>query len=61
MEGESSKLLNAATEELLAKSPPPMNSMLEKEENEVALERREARQKMTVANVPPTTPCMCHS
>jgi len=33
-----------------------MNSMLEKEERQVAVERRQARQNMTAVNVPPTTP-----
>jgi len=56
VEAEREKMLDAAAKELQERSPPPMNSMLEKEERQVAVERREARQKMTVADVPPTTP-----
>lgn len=61
VEAEREKMLDAAAKELQERSPPPMNSMLEKEERQVAVERREARQKMTVADVPPTTPCMYDS
>ena len=51
------KQLGTAANELREQSPLPMNSMLEKEERQVAVERRQARQKMTAVNVPPTTPC----
>ena len=48
-----------ATEALVIwdKTPLPMNSMLQKEDRKVAVERRQARQKMEVVNVPPSTPC----
>ena len=47
LEAENTKQLGAAANELRDKAPLPMNSM----------ERRQARQKMEVVNVPPTTPC----
>ena len=49
--------VGAAANELRDKTPLPMNSMLQKEDRTVAVERRQARQKMEVVNVPPTTPC----
>ena len=58
MEAESKHTLADAAKELQDKSPPPMNTMLEKEDRKAALERRDVRQKMVVVNVPPTTPCM---
>ena len=42
-EAESSKFLDVAA--------APMNSMLEKEDRKVARERRQAKQKMTVATI----------
>ena len=49
--------VGAAANELRDKTPLPMNSMLQKEDRKVAVEGRQARQKMEVVNVPPTTPC----
>ena len=43
MEGESSKFLDVAA--------APLNGMLEKEDRKVARERRQAKQKMTVATI----------
>lgn len=57
MEAENTKQLGAAANELRDKAPLQMNSMLQKEDRKVAVERRQARQKMEVVNVPPTTPC----
>ena len=57
MEAENTNQLGAAANELRDKTPLPMNSMLQKEDRKVAVERRQARQKMEVVNVPPTTPC----
>lgn len=34
-----------------------MNTMLEKETRESALDKRQKRKKIVVKNVPPTTPC----
>ena len=49
------ELVNAATE-LKDKTPPPMNVMVEKQSRVEALKKKEARSKMVVQNVPPTTP-----
>ena len=57
MEAENTKQLGAAANELWDKTPLPMSSMLQKEDRKVAVERWQARQKMEVVNVPPTTPC----
>ena len=55
--------LNASKEELVSavtelkdKSPPPMNVMVEKQSRVETLKKKEARSKMVVQNVPPTTP-----
>ena len=37
-------------------TPPPMNSMLEKESKSDALKKRNDRSRKIVENVPPTTP-----
>ena len=50
MEAESSKFLDVAA--------APMNAMLEKEDRKVARERRQAKQKMTVAAI--TRHCTMH-
>ena len=54
-------MLDAASKELQDRSPPPINSMLNKKGRKVAVKGREAKQNMEVANVPPTTPCICNS
>lgn len=60
LEAENTKQLGAAANELRDKAPLPMNSMLQKEDGKVAVEQRQARQKMKVVNVLPTTPCKLH-
>lgn len=45
--------LKAATIKLQEMTPAPMNSMLEKQPREEALEKRAKRMKMTVEDVPP--------
>lgn len=45
--------LKAATIKLQEMTPAPMNSMLEKQPREEALEKRARRMKMTVEDVPP--------
>lgn len=45
-----------AAEKLKEKSPAPMNEMLQKEPRDVALKKKDDRSKMTVKDVPPTTP-----
>lgn len=47
--------LKAATIKLQEMTPAPMNSMLEKQPREEALEKRAKRMKMTVEDVPPTS------
>lgn len=49
--------LGDAVKELTAMTPLPMNTMLDKETRENALDSRQKRKKMVVKNVPPTTPC----
>ena len=46
-----------AVRELKEMTPLPMNTMLDKETRESALDARQKRKKMVVKNVPPTTPC----
>ena len=54
--GASKDELKAAAKELKDKTPPPMNTMWEKQSRGDALEKKEARSKMVTQNVPPTTP-----
>ena len=54
--GANKDELKAAAKELKDKTPPPMNTMIEKQSRGDALEKREARSKMMTQNVPPTTP-----
>lgn len=61
MEAENAKQLGAAANELQDQSPLPMNSTMQKEDRQVAVERRQARQKMAVVHVPPTTPCKVYA
>ena len=49
----SKEELKAATIKLQELTPAPMNSMLEKQPREEALEKRAKRMKMTVEDVPP--------
>lgn len=49
--------LSDAARELREMTPLAMNSMLEKETPESALDKRKKRKEMEVKNVPPTTPC----
>ena len=54
--GTSNDELQVAVKELKDKTPPPMNTMMEKQSRSDALEKRAARSKLTTQNVPPTTP-----
>ena len=47
--------MKSAAEKLKAMTPPPMNSMLEKESRTDAVQKRVDRSKRTVEDVPPTT------
>lgn len=49
--------LGNAVRELKEITPLPMNTMLDKETRESALDSRQKRKKMVPKNVPPTTPC----
>ena len=49
--------LGSAVRELKEMTPLPMNTMLDKETRESALDSRQRRKKMVPKNVPPTTPC----
>lgn len=46
---------------LIAVTPEPMNGMLEKQNREEAIHKRDTRQKIALEakEVPPTTPCNC--
>ena len=48
--------LSKAKKELQEKTPAPMNTMLTKQTSSDALQKHEARKKMTTDNVPPTRP-----
>ena len=54
--GTSNDELEVAAKELKDITPPPMNTMMEKQSRSDALEKRAARSKLTTQNVPPTTP-----
>lgn len=47
--------LSAAAMKLKEMAPAPMNSMLDKQPREEAIEKRAKRMKMTVEDVPPTS------
>ena len=47
--------LSAAALKLKEMAPAPMNSMLDKQPREEAIEKRAKRMKMTVEDVPPTS------
>lgn len=49
------KELDAAALQLKEMAPAPMNSMLEKQPREEAIEKRARRMKMTVEDVAPTS------
>ena len=55
MEASKDNLKDAA-KELKEKTPPPMNTMLQKQPRPEALQKRDARSKMVTDNIPPTTP-----
>ena len=55
MEASKNQLKQAA-QELKEKTPPPMNTMLQKQPKEEALQKKAARSNMVTENVPPTTP-----
>lgn len=52
----SKENLKDAASNLQEKTPAPMNTMLEKQPREEALQNRAERSKMVTKDVPPTTP-----
>ena len=48
--------LEEAARKLKNMTPPPVNTMLQKQPREEAIEKRSKRAKMVVEDVPPTTP-----
>ena len=52
----SKKALKDAATKLTAKTPVPMNRMLERQPQEEAIQKRVERKKMKAEDVPPTTP-----
>ena len=52
--------LDDAASRLKRMTPAPMNSMLKKQPRGEAIEKREKRKSMVVADVPPTTPGTCY-
>lgn len=53
--GSTKKELDAAAMQLKEMAPAPMNSMLDKQPREEAIEKRARRMKMTVEDVAPTS------
>ena len=51
-----SKRLEGAIEELQKQTPPPMNTMLDKQSREEAIAKKKARDSMTMVDVLPTNP-----
>ena len=51
-----SKRLEGAIEELGKQTPPPMNTMLDKQSREEAIAKKKARNSMKLVDVPPTNP-----
>ena len=55
-EAIENKTLQDAIDELKKQTPPPMNTMLDKQLREEAIAKKKARDSMTLVNVPPTNP-----
>jgi len=53
--GSSKNDLEEAARKLKVMTPAPMNTMVEKQAGEEAIEKRAKRKKMVVEDVPPTT------
>ena len=51
-EGIVSKRLEGAIEELQKQTPPPMNTMFDKQSREEAIAKKKARDSMTMVDVP---------
>ena len=57
---EQREQLKDAIHQLHDMNPPPMNTMLEKQAREEAIQKRTERKVKTVQDVPPTTPGNVH-
>ena len=51
-----SKKLEDAIDELKEQTPSPMNTMLNKQSREEAIQKRNTRDRMQLVDVPPTNP-----
>ena len=56
VEAIEKKQLKDAINELAEKTPAPMNTMLTKQSQEEAIEKRKRRDAMQLVDVPPTNP-----
>lgn len=50
------KKMDKAIEEIKTETPDPMNTMLEKESRVEAIKKKQARERMTTVDIPPTNP-----
>ena len=48
--------MDKAIEEIKKETPDPMNTMLEKESRAEAIKKKQARERMTIVDVPSTNP-----
>ena len=48
--------LQKMIEDIEKETPPPMNTMLEKQSRYEAIEKRKTRENMVITDVPPTNP-----
>lgn len=56
VESIGTEKIENAIDELNKLVPPPMNTMLDKQPREEAIEKKRRRDAMQLANVPPTNP-----
>ena len=56
VEAIGTKKLEDAIDELIEKTPAPMNTMLTKQSREEAIEKRKRRDTMQLVDIPPTNP-----
>ncbi len=48
--------LQKMIEDIEKETPPPMNTMLEKQSRHEAIEKKKTRERMVITDVPPTNP-----
>ena len=56
VESIGTEKIKDAIEELKKQTPPPMNTMLDKQSREEAIDKKRRRDGIQLANVPPTNP-----